>query len=385
LVKGITLSFLSVMVFLPALTLVLLKALDKTRHRAFLPKLKGVGGKLLKARIPCLIFVLILIVPCVLASNHNAYIYGNGKSAPTGRGGKSAAQIAERFGESNPVVLLVPRGDTAREKALCDELAKIEHVNAVVSYASMVGTAIPDGYLPAEITAQFYSEHWARIILYTDTESEGDEAFAAVRAIQKTAGEYYDEVYSLGESANLYDMKNVVESDAPTVNLIAILAILLVLFISFRSFSLPLLLLFTIEAAVYLNLAVPYFQGSPLCYIGYLVISTVQLGATVDYAILLTDNYRLNRERLDKRAALSEALDEHLISILISGAILACAGFCLMLTSSNPIVSELGLLLGRGTLLSMAMVAFVLPALLLLFDKIIGKTTLNFLRKGDKK
>lgn len=387
LVKGIVLSFLSVMIFLPALTLVSLKLLDKTRHRSFLPSLKGVGSKLMKVRIPCLILVALLFVPSVLASSHNTYIYGNGKAAPTGRGGKSAIQISELFGESNAVVLLVPKGDVVREKLMCDELSGLPGVTAVVSYASMAGAQIPSEFVSDEIISQFYSASYARIILYTNTESEGTEAFAAVTAIENCAKSYYDTVYSLGESANLMDMKQVVESDTPTVNLIAIIGILIVLLLSFKSLSLPVLLLFTIESAVYINLAVPYFQGSSLCYIGYLVISTVQLGATVDYAILLTDNDRLNRRSMDKRMAMSASLDEHLISILISGAILSCAGFCLMLTSSNPIVSELGLLLGRGTLLSMAMVAFVLPALLSLFDKLISKTTYHseFLKKVPSK
>ena len=375
LVKGIVLSFLSVMIFLPALTLVSLRLLDKTRHRSFLPSLRGVGAKLMKVRIPCLILAALLFVPSVLASSHNTYIYGNGKAAPTGRGGKSAVQISQLFGESNAVVLLVPKGDVAREKLMCDELSALPGVTAVVSYASMAGAQIPSEFVSGEIISQFYSASYARIILYTNTESEGTEAFAVVTAIENCAKSYYDTVYSLGESANLMDMKQVVESDTPTVNLIAVIGILIVLLLSFKSLLLPVLLLFTIEAAVYINLAVPYFQGSSLCYIGYLVISTVQLGATVDYAILLTDNDRLNRRTMDKRMAMTASLDEHLISILISGAILSCAGFCLMLTSSNPIVSELGLLLGRGTLLSMAMVAFVLPALLSLFDKLIARTT----------
>jgi predicted RND superfamily exporter protein len=196
--------------------------------------------------------------------------------------------------------------------------------------------------------------------------------------VQNKAKEYYgDAVYSCGQSVTLYDMKNVVSSDTSKVNLIAILAIALVLLLTFRSISLPILLLITIETAIWINLSTPYFLNNSLCYIGYLVINTVQLGATVDYAILLTDNYRRNRVIMPKTEAIKSTLGESFHSILISATILSSAGFCLGLTSSNSIVSELGMLLGRGTLLSMAMVVIVLPHLLLLFDPVIKKTTLR--------
>jgi predicted RND superfamily exporter protein len=216
------------------------------------------------------------------------------------------------------------------------------------------------------------------LILYTDTPGEGDTAFAAVENIRDTARAYYgDDFHLLGQSVSLYDMKSIITQDNTTVNAIAIAAIFLVLLLTFRSLSLPLLLLLTIEAAVWFNLSVPYFTGTPLCYIGYLVLSTVQLGATVDYAILLSDHYMFHRKRLPKQAALERTLGETFRSVLISGTILSLAGFALWFSSSNPIVSDLGLLLGRGALLSMAMVFLFLPALLTLLDTGIKRTTLH--------
>jgi predicted RND superfamily exporter protein len=203
-----------------------------------------------------------------------------------------------------------------------------------------------------------------------------------VEQVQATAQSYYgDAIYSLGQSVNLYDMKNVVTVDSNLVNLLAIAAIFIVLLLSFKSLSLPFLLLLTIETAIWLNLSVPYFMNNQLSYIGYLIISTVQLGATVDYAILLTDHYMEHRKTLPKKAALQRALGETFASILVSATIMAVSGFTLWLSSSNPIVSILGLLLGRGTLLSLLMVVCFLPALLGLFDPIILKTT--YKAKGD--
>ena len=170
-------------------------------------------------------------------------------------------------------------------------------------------------------------------------------------------------------------MKQVVSSDTKLVNGIAIAAIALVLFLTFKSLLIPVILLFIIEAAIWINLSVPYFAGNSLVYIGFLVINTVQLGATIDYAIFITSNYMNRRKEMGKKEAITGVLNRNLIAIMTSALILASAGFCLKLTSSNPIVAELGLLLGRGTFLSLAMVAVILPMLLLLLDKAIGAVT----------
>jgi len=147
--------------------------------------------------------------------------------------------------------------------------------------------------------------------------------------------------------------------------------------ITFRSISLPFLLVFCIETAIWINLSVPYFADKPINFVGYLIISTVQLGATVDYAILFTNSYLNNRKTMPGREAMKETISNNLVAVITSAVILASAGFALALTSNNPIINELGILLGRGTLLSMTMVTFVLPALLVLFDKVIQKTSLK--------
>ena len=158
-------------------------------------------------------------------------------------------------------------------------------------------------------------------------------------------------------------------------NLIAICAIILVLVLTFKSATLPVILLATIESAIFINLAVPYLTGDSLNYLGFLVINTVQLGATVDYAILFTDNYRKNRQAMEVKPALAKTLGDTFFSILVSASILSMTGAVLWLTSSNNIVSVLGLLLCRGTLLSFFLVVTFLPGALRIFDKVIGKTT----------
>ncbi len=388
LVKGIIFSFLSVMIFLPALTLCCNKWIEKTRHKKILPDFNNISNKTSKIRVVTVIIIAIILVPCFLAQGKSTFIYGMGSNlSSTSRSSYDTKIIYETFGKSTAMVLLVPKGDNVKEEILCDELKKAPHVTSVVAYANSVGTAIPSNFLSDDVLNQFYSENYSRIILYTDTEAEGEIAFSTVENIEKIVNKHYGEEFlSLGNSVSLYDLKNVVEKDTSIVNLIAVIAITLVLLITFKSISLPLLLLLTIETSIWINLSVPYFAGNSLCYIGYLVISTVQLGATVDYAILLTDHYMNNRKTMTVKEAIKVSLGDTAKSIFISGSILASAGFCLGIISSDQIISELGILLGRGAVLSVVMVILFLPTLLLCLDKLIPYTTLNhkFFKGGNK-
>ncbi len=388
LVKGIIFSFLSVMIFLPALTLCCNKWIEKTRHKKILPDFNNISNKTSKIRVVTVIIIAIILVPCFLAQGKSTFIYGMGSNlSSTSRSSYDTKIINETFGKSTAMVLLVPKGDNVKEEILCDELKKAPHVTSVVVYANSVGTAIPSNFLSDDVLNQFYSENYSRIILYTDTEAEGETAFSTVENIEKIVNKHYGEEFlSLGNSVSLYDLKNVVEKDTSVVNLIAVIAITLVLLITFKSISLPLLLLLTIETSIWINLSVPYFAGNSLCYIGYLVISTVQLGATVDYAILLTDHYMNNRKTMTVKEAIKVSLGDTAKSIFISGSILASAGFCLGIISSDQIISELGILLGRGAVLSVVMVILFLPTLLLCLDKLIPYTTLNhkFFKGGNK-
>ena len=375
LVKGIAFSFVTVMVFLPALTLLVYRAIDKTAHRPLMPSFKNVDKALSKVRVPALVLVLALVVPAFLGQAHTVFTYQNNSPDPNLRSGADTLMVQDEFGHQNPLVVLVPRGDVAAEAALAADLEKVDNVKGVLSYASTVGSAIPSGFLDASVTDQFYSENYARIIAYTSTDVESDEAFATVQAVQDVAARHYGTFYTAGQSANLYDMKNIVAVDNVVVSGIAVVAILCVLLVTFRSIALPLVLLLTIESGIWINLSIPYFTGEPVNFIGYLVINTVQLGATIDYGILLTTHYLDHRRREPARQAIRLALGETFPSLLVSAGILATAGFALSFTSSMSAVASLGLLLGRGALLSLALVTCFLPGLLVYLDGFIRRTT----------
>ena len=373
LVKGVFLSFISVLIFLPALMLCCRKWIDKTAHRRIIPEFRSIGRGIMKIKVPVLILLVLIIIPSVLAQSKNEFFYGTESVVSS----EDADLIEEKFGTINTIVLMVPRGDSTKETLLCERLQDTPHITSVVSYASMVSNKIPEQYLSTEITSQFYSDKFARIILYTDTENEGKEAFELVENVRTMAREYYEsDVYTCGRSANLYDMKIYVESDNKKVNLITVISIYLILMLTFQNWLLPIPLILTIKCSIWINMAIPYFMGQSLCYIGYLVVSTVQMGATVDYAILLTDNYLKERSEKNKKQAIIGAMGETFGSILVSATILACAGACLGVISSNMIVSSLGNMVGKGAILSLILVMLLLPSLLLLLDPLISKTSL---------
>lgn len=377
LVKGVSLSFLSVMLFLPALTLISFKLLDRTKHKNFIPSFHKIGKGIVRIRVLFLILAVIIVLPSTLARSEITFLYGTGEVAEDTEAGQDQEKINQVFGKTNPVVLLVPKDEPGKEAEFTEELESIPQVNNAVSYVTAVGSEIPREFAPQDVVDQFYSENYTRIIVYLDTPAEGEQTFELIEKITATAEESYDEIYLAGESASLYDIKNVVEADTRVVNLVAIAGIFVVLLLTFRSLTIPVFLILAIESAIGINLSFAYFTGSALSYIGYLIISTIQLGATVDYAILITRNYLTDRQMLSKRDAMRKTLSENIVAILVSAGILSISGFILAATSSNSMISELGTLLGRGTVLSFIMVVFVLPALFILFDRVVAKTTMN--------
>ncbi|GAF63244.1 hypothetical protein BTS2_0135 [Bacillus sp. TS-2] len=384
LVKGILFSFISVVVFLPALTLCFFKWIDKTKHKQIIPEFKGVGSKLVKLKYPSIIIVAILIVPAFLAQSNTSFTYGLGDQPENTRAGQDEIAIKEAFGQTTPIVLLVPNGDLAKEEKLVQDLEEMESITSAISYVNLVGAAIPPNFLDESITDEFMSEHYSRIIVNTSEGPEGERPFELVESVRDMAQSYYgDSALTVGESVTLYDMKSTVTRDNVVVNIMTVVTIGAILMLVFKSISIPIVLLLTIQSAVWINLSVPYFTDSSLVFVGYLIVSTVQLAATVDYAILLMETYKEHRRTQSPLKAIKQALDDKLFAIIISASILSSVGFVLWLTSSNPVVSSIGLLLGRGALLAFFMVIILLPAMLIVFDKVIRKTTYRSNFKED--
>ena len=382
LAKGVLLSLVSVLLLLPVLSLLTDKWVEKARHRRYMPSFGGVAKVVSKARIPLMIVISILIIPAFLAQQKNDFIYGNADYDKTSREYADRHLIEDKFGKNLSIALLVPRDEWGKEKQLHDELKAMPNVLSVLSYESQISRLIPTEVIAEDLQASLLSDNYSRLVLTVRSEKEGPQAFGLVEELRAVAEKYFPGTYQLvGESVVTYDMRETITKDNAIVNGLAIAMVGLVVLISFKSLSIPLILLLTIESSIWFNLSVPYLTNTSLSYIGYLIISTIQLGATVDYGILFTQHYLDNRELMDKKGAARETIAQTFGTLLPPALILTLAGAILQRVSSLAIVSELGEVLARGASFSFIMVILFLPGLLVLFDGVIHKTTWQFLKK----
>jgi predicted RND superfamily exporter protein len=316
-----------------------------------------------------------LIVPAYLAYTSNSYYYGashifNSES----RIGRDTEAITEAFGESDTYALLVPSGDSATQKDLSNELHHLPEVTSIISYVDTVGQTIPTSYLDKATLARLDSGNYSRMIISVAVGYEGDEVFELIEKVRDIAHKYYgDDYYLAGNGVSTYDLMDTITADMMKVNVVAIGAVFIVLLFTLKDFILPILLILGIETAIALNLSFPYFTGEPVFYVAYLIISSIQLGATVDYAILLTTRYRENRAKLDRKKALPQTVTDITSSVLVSGSVLAVVGMLMGIVSSNQLLAQLGIFIGRGAILSLIIVLFVMPGILYIFDKLIIK------------
>lgn len=375
LTKGIAISLITVFVFTPGLVLMTYKLIDKTMHRSLLPSFKGFGRFVRKITIPAVCIFVLIIGPAFHFSNQNDFYFGSSHIFGAGTlYGDETQEIEDSFGQSDSYVLMVPKGNTAKETELSKDLQKIPEVENVLSYVDNAGAEVPPEYLDSETLSKLESDHYSRMVLTMDAAYEGQKTFSLVKEIRQTAQEYYPDKYLLaGEGVSTCDLKDTVTSDMKRVNFIAIGAVFLVLLLMMRKALLPVILVLSIETAIWINLSVPALGGSTIFYIAYLIISSIQLGATVDYAILMTDRYKENRGSLEKKDAIVQTVAQVLPSILTSGSALAVVGYLLGYISTNGLLAQLGVFIGRGALISLAVVIFVLPGLLYVCDRFVTK------------
>ena len=386
LAKGIAISLITVFTFMPCLILSTYKWLDKLEHRPFVPSFSKFGKVVQKMMAPVLIIFVLTIVPSYLASNANSFYYGASKifNEKT-QTGADTAEIERIFGKNDTYVLMVPKDDKSTQKKLSDALHDILQVTGIISYVDTVGMEIPESYLDEETLSKLCSDKYTRMVISVDSEYEGDATFALVEKVRNTAEKYYPgEWYLAGEGVSTYDLMDTITDDMVKVNLVAIGAVFIILLLTLYSVVLSVLLVLGIETAIWINLSIPYFTGQRIFYIAYLIISAIQLGATVDYAILLTERYKEYRQTCGKKEAITNTLSAVTVSILTSGSVLTVVGFLLGTVSTHGLLSQLGFFLGKGTLCSLAIVLFALPGMLYIFDRTFIKTGKNETGKNKK-
>lgn len=379
LAKGVFISLVTEFTLMPIVILKMDNLIKKTEHKKFVPSFKKFGEFVLKHKNANLVIFFIIMIPCFLASKNNAYYFGNSHiyGVDTKLGSDTVA-IENEFGKSDTYVLLLPKGDLEKERKLSSDLKNIDEVSNIISYVDTVGETIPENFIDGDSLKKLNSKNYTRMIVSVNAYYEGEDTIKLIEKVKETANRYYgDDYYLAGEGISTYDLKNTVMDDMNVVNIIAIVAVFLVLLLSKKSLLIPVILVSAIETAIFINMSVPYFRSTTIFYIAYLIISSIQLGATVDYAILLTERYCEMRETHNRRDSIKTTLEKVSVSILTSALTMIIVGFLLGKFSTHGLISQLGYLLSVGTTASVIIVLFVLPGLLYMFDGLIQKTTKN--------
>lgn len=375
--KSIICSVATVLFLMPALLLRFGDLIEKTKHRTLMPKFKLVSKAVFKVRYLVLALMIIVVVPAYVAQNMNSFTFGNsalGRSEGT-KVYADTTEIEEKFGRSNLYLVIVPNETPIKERDLANELEDLYYVKSIKGIANVLPVGIPESIVPESIEKQLRTENYARMLMYTRTDTESELAFQTSDEIKSIVRKYYPEnSYVVGNTPSTQDLKELMVPDYAVTNVISLIAVAVVVGIAFKSFLLPILVLIPITIATYINMTVPYLQGESFMFNGFIIVSCIQLGATVDYSILLTNNYIYNREHgMEKKQAALDALQRSILSILTSGTILTVAGYGIYFISSVSAISSLGHLIGRGGLISMCMVILAVPALLTVFDTLVFK------------
>ncbi len=381
LAKGIVISLLTVLLLMPALLLRWGDKIEKTAHRSFMPSFKGLGKAVFKIRYGVLILVALLVVPAFTAQNMNQFLFGNGSlgSSPGTKVYEDEQAINTRFGRSNLVLALVPNTNNVTERALTESLRDLDYVKSVTSLADTLPEGVPEDFLPESLTGQLHSDDYSRIMIYLKTKDESAYAYQCTDEVRSIVESYYPEgSYLVGTTPSTQDIQTIITNDYNYVNILSLLGVAVVVLLTFHSFIIPIVVMIPIEVAIFFNMAIPYLAGDKMIYMGYIIVSCLQLGATVDYSILTTNNYLEARTHLPKKEAAIHAISQSALSILTSGSILTIVGYGLYYVSTVSAIADMGHLVGRGALLSTLLVIFLLPVLLVLSDKLV----MNQMRAG---
>ncbi|MEG1293613.1 MAG: efflux RND transporter permease subunit [Clostridium sp.] len=374
LAKGVVLSLLTVVFFMPAMILRLTPLIEKTSHRPFLPNFDRLSRGIYKARYGVLIFVAVIAIPAYTAQNMNTFLFGN-DSVGAGEGTTVYADeqlINATFGRSNMMMAIVPDTSPIDEKSFTDEVEAMPYTKSVTSMAGTIPEGVPEGFLPKSVTEQLHKGDYSRILIFVRTKGESELSYRASDEIQAVMKRYYPEgSYLVGTTPSTQDIQTTITKDYSRVNIMSLIGVFLVVMFSFKSIIIPIIIMIPIEVAIFINMAVPFIKGDTMIFIGYIIVSCIQLGATVDYAILTTNNYLECRKVAEKKEAAVMALNRSIPAIFTSGSILTIVGYILYHISSIAAIGDLGHLIGRGAWMSMVLVLALMPAFLVVFDTIL--------------
>lgn len=387
LTKGIIVSLGTVMLLMPSLIIRFNDKIEKYAHKPFFPSFDRLANAMYKIRTIVVVVAMVMALPTYVGQGMNNFLYGDDAlgAGPGTEVYDDMEKINEVFGKSNVLLAIVPNGSIVKERDLTEELDDLDFTSYALSLAGTLPEGIPEDFLPHNIVKELRTDNYARILISMKTVQESDYAFDCSQEIESIVDKYYPEdAYVIGMTPTTIDIRDILTKDYSHVSILSMIGVALVVAITFGSAIMPLLVIIPIEVAIYLNMTIPYIIGGNMLYIGYIIVSCLQLGATIDYSILLTNNYLDARKRMEKQEAAKTAISKSALSVLTSGSILTVVGYGLYFTSTIQGISQIGRLVGRGALLSMMLVLSLLPALLALFDKTIEKQQMKSITRKAK-
>ena len=387
--KGVLLGVLGCVTILPAMILLLDKPLTKTMHRSLIPSTKKLAKGIVKIFPVFLVLFAVIAFPAYYgySQTNNEVYYDLSRSLPKDMSNVVAnTKLKEEFGMGNTHMVLVnSQLDPKTKRKMTEEFNKVDGIKLSLGLDSVVGPMIPEEMVPESIKDVLRSDRWEMIILSSEYKTASEEMGGQISQLNDIIKKYDPDGLLVGEAACTNDLINITSVDFATVNAISIIAIFFIIMIVERSISLPLILVAVIELAIFINLGLPHYLGENLPFIAPICISTIQLGATVDYAILMTTRYKKERSiGNDKKTAVVTALETSIPSIIVSAMGLFAATVGVAIYSDVDMIGSLCALMARGAIISMFCVILVLPAMFMLFDKFIGVTTLGFRPKNEK-
>lgn len=380
--KGVLLGVIGCVTVLPALILLLDKPLQKTKHKALIPNMQHFADQIIRKFPVFLIIFAILIAPALYGYNraNDEVYYDMGECLPEDMNYVIAnVKLREDFDIASTHMVLVDADLSAKSvKSMMKEMEQVDGVKYVLGLESIIGSRVPQAFLPDSVTDILRSDRWELLLINSEYKVASDEVNAQITALNGILKKYDKSGMLIGEAPCMKDMVETTDHDFAVVTAVSVAAIFIIILLVEKSLSLPIILITVIEVGIFINLGLPHYLGQSMAFITPICISTIQLGATVDYAILMTTRYKA--ERIGGRArrdAIWTALYTSIPSIIVSGMGMFAASFGVALYSDIEIVSSMCMLMARGALISMVLVIFVLPAMFMLLDKFICKTTLD--------
>ncbi len=384
--KGVVIGVICCVTILPALVLFFDKPIEKTQHKLLLAKMDKPSAFITKHYKAWILVFLVFLLPAIYGNNHTKIYYNIAESLPASLDSNVANdELKNVFDMSNIHMIMMDKNMDSKEKQkMLNEIDQVDGVKWSISMNSLIGPTIPDSMIPEDIKKIFKGKDYELAFICSEYGSATDEVNAQIKAIDKIVKSYDKSGMVIGEAPLMKDLQDTTDADLVRVNVISIGAIFLIIMFLFKSISLPIILVAVIEFAIMINMAIPFYQGVSLPFVASIVIGAIQLGATVDYAILMTTRYQRERQRgKDKMESISIAHKTSMPSIISSGLSFFAATFGVSCYSQVEMIGSICTLLARGAIISMIVVLFVLPAMFMIFDKLICKTSIGFL--GDRK